>query len=138
MDKPSLDVAPGNRQIFWLYPSFSTGDGPFEGPKRYRYRIGVTERKCIESRRFLRKRIRALGFVRVQLPDSVWTVRGLRRKRRACAQLHRVPLGGTRERLYSSKLMNLWHMLVETYIPHPSDTNISSNSAPASRHEERR
>ncbi len=60
--------------------------GSFADSNRCRYRTGATERKCAESGRFLRKRIGVMGFARDYLPDSVWTVRGLRRKRRACAQ----------------------------------------------------
>ncbi len=69
-----------------LYPGFATADGPFSDPKRCGYCTGAAQCKCAEFGRFLYKRIGVMESVADQVPDCVWTVRGLRRKRRPCAQ----------------------------------------------------
>ena len=58
----------------------------FRTPKRCRYRTGTAERKYGEFGRFLHKRIDGIESVAGQGWDCAWTVRGLRRKRRPCAQ----------------------------------------------------
>ena len=71
---------------FGLYPGFATDDEVFPDPKRCRYRTGTAERKYGEFGRFLHKAHRRDRVRGGSGLDCAWTVRGLRRKRRPCAQ----------------------------------------------------